>query len=580
MVLLTDEGESTREGQHVTTQYTGAEALWECLVREGVDTVWAYPGGAALPLFDALAKYPQIHHVLVRHEQAAAHAADGYARATGKVGVCVATSGPGATNLVTGIATAMLDSVPVLALTAQVADPVIGTDAFQEINITGITLPITKHNYLVRQSRDLVRVLREAFFLARTGRPGPVLVDLPKDILTAPCEFHYPERIARPGYRPVVRAAPYQVQRAAQVIADARRPVVLAGHGVHVATAWEELRCFAERINAPVVSTLLGLSALAADHPLCLGMAGMHGVAWANLAVQNADLLIALGMRMDDRFTGSLPHFAPQAKLLHVDIDPAEIGKRVPAFMPMVGDVRLVLEALTAVLPELDHRAWLTQIQAYRTRHPLEVPSQGPLPPQAVIQALHRVTGGEAVLVSDVGQHQMWVAQHYRFRRLNSFFTSGGLGTMGYSLPAALGVQVAHPMEPVWVVVGDGSFQMNLQELATVAQERLPIKVVIMNNGYLGMVRQWQELFHGARYIGTPISGPDFVQLAASYGIPGQQVGATAELAEAFAAARQSDGPYLLDCRVVEDENVYPMVQPGTSNTDFVEDPRRRNQER
>ena len=560
-------------------RYTGAEVVWECLVREGVDVVWAYPGGAALPLFDALSKYPQIHYVLVRHEQAAAHAADGYARATGKVGVCAATSGPGATNLVTGIATAMLDSVPMVAITAQVADSVIGTDAFQEINITGITLPITKHNYLVRQSRDLARTLREAFFLARTGRPGPVLVDIPKDILTGPCEFHYPERISRPGYRPVVRSAPYQIQRAAHLITDAKHPVVLAGHGVHVAKAWEELRRFAERISAPVVSTLLGLSALSADHPLCLGMAGMHGVAWANLAVQNADLLIALGMRMDDRFTGSLPHFAPQAKLLHVDIDPAEIGKRVPACLPMVGDVRCVLEALTEALPDLDHQDWLAQVEAWRTQHPLEVHARGLLPPQEVVRALHRATEGEGLVVSDVGQHQMWVAQHYRFRRLNSFFTSGGLGTMGYSLPAALGVQVGHPTEPVWVVVGDGSFQMNLQELATVAQERLPIKIVIMDNGYLGMVRQWQELFHGARYIGTPISGPDFVQLAGSYGIPARRVSATDELDAAFAAAKQAKGPFLLDCKVEQDENVYPMVQPGTSNTDFVEDPRGRAQE-
>jgi acetolactate synthase-1/2/3 large subunit len=561
-------------------RYTGAEALWECLVREGVDIVWGYPGGAALPLFDALAKYPQIHHVLVRHEQAAAHAADGYARASGRVGVCVVTSGPGATNLVTGIATAMMDSIPVVALTAQVADSVIGTDAFQEINITGITLPITKHNYLVRQGKDLVRVVREAFFLARTGRPGPVLVDLPKDILIGPCEFAYPERVSRPGYRPVVRSAPYQIQRAAQVIAGARRPVVLAGHGVHVAKAWEELRHFAERINAPVVSTLLGLSTLSADHALCLGMAGMHGVAWANLATQNADLLIALGMRMDDRFTGSLPHFAPQAKLLHVDIDPAEIGKRVAAAVPMVGDVRFVLEALTEALTEQDHRDWLAQIDTWRTRHPLEVHAQGQLPPQEVIRALHRATEGEGIVVSDVGQHQMWVAQHYRFRRLNSFFTSGGLGTMGYSLPASLGVQAAHPKEPVWVVVGDGGFQMNLQELATIVQERLPIKIIIMDNGYLGMVRQWQELFHGARYIGTPISGPDFVQLAASYGIPARRVSTTAELEAAFAAARAASGPFLLDCKVERDENVYPMVQPGTSNTDFVEDPRGRAREK
>jgi acetolactate synthase-1/2/3 large subunit len=561
-------------------RYTGAEALWECLGREGVDIVWGYPGGAALPLFDALAKYPQIHHVLVRHEQAAAHAADGYARASGRVGVCVVTSGPGATNLVTGIATAMMDSIPVVALTAQVADSVIGTDAFQEINITGITLPITKHNYLVRQGKDLVRVVREAFYLARTGRPGPVLVDLPKDILLGPCDFHYPERVSRPGYRPVVRSAPYQIQRAAQVIADARRPVVLAGHGVHVARAWEELRLFAERIDAPVVSTLLGLSTLSADHTLSLGMAGMHGVAWANLAAQNADLLIALGMRMDDRFTGSLPDFAPQAKLLHVDIDPAEIGKRVAASVPMVGDVRIILEALTEALPEQNHRDWLAQIESWRSRHPLEVHAQGDLPPQEVVRALHRATEGQGIVVSDVGQHQMWVAQHYRFRRLNSFFTSGGLGTMGYSLPASLGVQAAHPKEPVWVVVGDGGFQMNLQELATIVQERLPIKIIIMDNGYLGMVRQWQELFHGARYIGTPISGPDFVQLAASYGIPARRVSATADLEQAFADARDASGPFLLDCKVERDENVYPMVQPGTSNTDFVEDPRGRAREK
>jgi acetolactate synthase I/II/III large subunit len=556
-------------------KHTGAEAVWECLVREGVDIVWAYPGGAALPLFDALAKYPQIHHVLVRHEQAAAHAADGYARATGKVGVCVATSGPGATNLVTGIATAMLDSAPVVAITAQVADSVIGSDAFQEINITGITLPITKHNYLVRQSHDLVRSMREAFFLARTGRPGPVLIDLPKDILTSPCDFHFPERIVRPGYRPVVRPASYHLQRAAQTIAEAKRPVILAGHGVHVARAWDELRRFAERIGAPVVSTLLGLSALPADHPLALGMAGMHGVAWASLCVQEADLLIALGMRMDDRFTGSLPHFAPKAKLLHVDIDPAEIGKRVPAQVPIVGDVRLVLESFLKDLPELDHREWLAQIQEYRSRYSLDIHGRGPLPPQEVIEALYRTTGGQALLVSDVGQHQMWVAQHYRFQRLNSFFTSGGLGTMGYSVPAAMGVQAGHPGDPVWVVVGDGSFQMNLQELATITQERLPIKIVIINNGYLGMVRQWQELFHGARYIGTPISGPDFVQLAASYGIPALRVTLTAELEAAFAAAKAADGPFLLDCRVDVSENVYPMVRPGTSNTEFVEDPRK-----
>ncbi len=554
---------------------TGAEAVWECLIREGVERVWAYPGGAALPLFDALSRFPQIHHVLVRHEQAAAHAADGYGRATGKPGVCVVTSGPGATNLVTGIATAMLDSVPMVAITAQVADSVIGTDAFQEINITGITLPITKHNYLVRSSKDLVHALREAFFLARTGRPGPVLVDVPKDILLREGDFHFPDKISRPGYRPVVRSAPYQIQRAAQVLTGSQRPVILAGHGIHIASAWQELRNFAERLDSPVVSTLLGLSALPADHPLGLGMAGMHGVAWANLATQNADLLIALGMRMDDRFTGSLPHFAPQAKLLHVDIDPAEIGKRVVASVPIVGDVKIVLAALTEAIPQQDHRGWLEKVHEWREKHPLSRSSEGTLPPQEVVRALNEATSGNGIVISDVGQHQMWVAQHYQFNRLNSFFTSGGLGTMGYSLPAALGIQTAHPGEPVWVVVGDGSFQMNIQELATVVQERLPIKIIIMDNGYLGMVRQWQELFHGARYIGTPISGPDFVQLAGSYGIPAMRIHTATELKRAMEQARSTHGPFLLDCKVDRGENVYPMVPPGTSNAEFVEDPRR-----
>ncbi|MCL5108714.1 MAG: biosynthetic-type acetolactate synthase large subunit [Chloroflexi bacterium] len=553
--------------------HTGAEIVWECLLREGVDVVWGYPGGAALPLFDAWAKYPRIHHVLVRHEQAAAHAADGYARATGKVGVCVATSGPGATNLVTGIATAMLDSVPMVALTAQVASSVVGTDAFQEVNITGITLTITKHNYLVRRVEDLARTMREAFFLASTGRPGPVLVDLPKDVLFAPCEFEYPERSTRPGYRPVIHGHPHQIGRAAQVIQQAKRPVIIAGHGINSSQAWQELRQFAEKLDAPVVPTLLGLSCLPAEHPLHLGMAGMHGVAWANLAVQNADLLIVLGMRMDDRFTGSLQHFAPLAKVVQIDIDPAEIGKRVPVLVPIVGDVRLCLQSLTEKLPEQKHQEWLAQIAAWRQKHPLVVGS-GKLPPQEVIRTLYRATGGQAPVVSDVGQHQMWVAQHYEFQKLNRFFTSGGLGTMGYSLPAALGVQAAFPDDPVWVVVGDGSVQMNLQELATIAQERLPIKTVIMNNGYLGMVRQWQELFHGARYIGTPILGPDFVPLAATFGIPGRRVDSAGDLEAAFKEAQQTEGPFLLDCRVDGDENVYPMVAPGEGNANFVEDPR------
>ncbi|MHB1004791.1 MAG: biosynthetic-type acetolactate synthase large subunit [Chloroflexota bacterium] len=553
--------------------HNGAEIVWESLLKEGVEIAWGYPGGAALPLYDALSKYPQLHHVLVRHEQAAAHAADGYARATGRVGVCIATSGPGATNLVTGIATAMLDSVPMVALTAQVATSVIGTDAFQEVNTIGITLPITKHNFLVRRVEDLAPTMREAFFLARTGRPGPVLVDLPKDVLFARTKFEYPERVARPGYRPVVHGHPYQLQRAVQVIEQAKRPVIIAGHGINSARAWEELRLFAEKLDTPVVSTLLGISALPGDHPLNLGMAGMHGVAWANLAIQNADAMVVLGMRMDDRFTGSLAHFAPHAKVIQIDVDPAEVGKRVPVLVPIVGDLRPTLQALTEQMPTLHHPEWLAEIAAWRARHPL-LSGDGKLPPQEVIRALQSVTKGEGVVVSDVGQHQMWVAQHYNFRRLNSFFTSGGLGTMGYSLPAALGVQAGHPHDPVWVVVGDGSFQMNMQELATVAQEDLPIKIVVMNNGFLGMVRQWQELFHGARYISTPITAPDFVALANSFGIPGRRVDEAAELEGALAEAKHNPGAFLLDCRVDTDENVYPMVPPGTGNQDFVEDPR------
>lgn len=553
---------------------TGADIVWECLIREGVDTVWGYPGGMAIPLYDALSKYSdRVHHVLVRHEQAAAHAADGYARATGKVGVCLSTSGPGATNLVTGIATAMMDSVPVVALTGQVPTSVIGTDFFQEVNITGVTLTITKHNYLVRRVEDLAPTLREAFWLARSGRPGPVLVDIPRDVQVSSCDCGIPERIERIGYRPVVNGNPVQIKRAIGLIAEAERPVIIAGHGVIGSGASTELRRLAEHIDAPVVMTLLGLSSMSADHPLCLGMAGMHGVAWANLAVQNADVLIALGMRMDDRFTGNLRNFAPGAKVVHVDIDPAEIGKRVPVAVPIVGDVRLVLQSMLAALPSRSHRAWLAQIDSWREKYPLVV-GDGSLPPQRVIQALHSVTRGDAPVVSDVGQHQMWVAQHYRFRRLNRFFTSGGLGTMGYSLPAAMGVQAALGKEPVWVVAGDGSFQMNMQELATIVQEKLPLKMIVMNNGFLGMVRQWQELFHGARYIGTPISSPDFVGLAASFGIPGQQVRRASDLETAFRRALSVEGPYLLDCVVEADENVYPMVKPGDSNEDFIQDPR------
>jgi acetolactate synthase-1/2/3 large subunit len=491
---------------------TGAQMVWESLVREGVDTVFGISGGKVINLYDALPDFP-IRHVLMRHEQAAAHAADGYARASGKVGVCLATSGPGATNLVTGIATAMMDSSPIVAITGQVGTPFIGKDAFQEVDITGICLPITKHSYLVTDLSELPQALRESFYIARTGRPGPVLVDIAVDVQAACGEYAYPDEPVLPGYRPTLVGNPRQITQAAALIGQAQRPLILAGHGVVLSGAEAELRALAEKTGIPVVTTLLGIGSLPETHPLSLGMGGMHGEAYTNLAVQDADLLINIGSRFDDRFTSALPSFAPKAKIIHVDIDPAEIGKNLEVDLPIVGDAGNVLRSLVPQVESATHPDWLAQIDAWRAQSAeldiLNQPQES-LVPQYVVHCLWKATQGQALMVSDVGQNQMWEAQYYRHDRPRGLISSGGQGTMGFSLPAAIGAQFAQPDAPVWVTVGDGGFQMNIQELITVVQERLPIKIAVLNNGFLGMVRQWQEMFFSRRYSGTPLLGPDF----------------------------------------------------------------------
>jgi acetolactate synthase-1/2/3 large subunit len=553
---------------------TGAEILWESLLKEGVEVVFGISGGAVLHIFDALPRYP-VHFVLTRHEQAAAHAADGYARATGKVGVCLATSGPGATNLVTGIATAYMDSVPVVAITGQVPTPVIGTDAFQETDITGSTLPVTKHNYLVTEVVDLARTLREAFHLARTGRPGPVLIDIAKDVQAAEAEFLYPKEVELPGYtarHPVPKEA---LKRAAELVNTARRPLILAGHGVLISGAHRELQALAERAGIPVATTLLGISAIPESHPLSLGMAGMHGTPQANRAIQACDLLLAVGMRFDDRVTGSPRTFAPSAQVVHVDIDPAEIGKNVRADVAIVGDAREVLAAFLPLVEPTEHREWLEEIEAWRQEARWEEPLMegNRLLPQYVIHEIWRATGGEALVVSDVGQNQMWEAQYFVHDRPGSLITSGGLGTMGFALPAAIGAQVGRPKDLVWVVAGDGGFQMTIQELATVAQEELPIKIAILNNGYLGMVRQWQELFFTRNYCATPVTSPDFALVAEAYGIAGFTVKRRDEVAPAIAKALETPGPALIDFHVEPEENVYPMVAPGGALSEMIHHP-------
>lgn len=553
---------------------TGAQIICEGLVREGVEVIFGILGGAVLPLYDTLPQYPQLRHILVRHEQAAAHAADAYARATGKVGVCFATSGPGATNLVTGIANAQLDSSPMVAITGQVARPFIGRDAFQEVDITGITVPITKHNYLVLEARSLAKTVKEAFHLAGTGRPGPVLIDVPKDVFTEEAEFHYPDKLDLPGYKPTLQGHPTQLKKAAKLIKEAKQPVILAGRGIIISRAFSELQQLAETAQIPVITTLLGISCFPESHALSFGMLGMHGMAYANMAVSAADLIIAIGMRFDDRATAKVAGFAPNARIIHIDIDPAEIGKNVRVDVPIVGDVKTVLEDLNKLVSPVQHVDWIGQLNDWRQEHPsTNIRKSANLLPQHVVRQIYEVTKGETLITTGVGQNQMWAAQHFWYDRPNSFFSSGGLGTMGFGLPAAIGVQTACPEQTVWCIDGDGSFQMTLQELATVVQEKLPVKIAVLNNGFLGMVRQWQEMFYDKRYVATPLSGPDFVKLAEAYGIPALRAKDNDEVVPAIESAMAEPGPFLIDFIVEPEENIYPMVPPGASLSETLEEP-------
>src|SRR5215468_10619639 len=534
---------------------TGAQILWECLEREGVTHVFGYPGGAILPAYDAL-KHSKIHHVLVRHEQGATHMADGFARAGGEVGVAIATSGPGATNMVTGIATAMLDSSPIVCITGQVGSKLIGSDAFQETDITGVTLPITKHNYLVTHASELTRTIREAFYVARSGRPGPVLVDITKDAQQSSCEFDWEgARPQLPGYRPDLSPDAKEYEQALELIKNAKRPVILAGHGIIVSGAMKEVRDFAERTGIPVALTLLGIGAFPSSHPLNLGMMGMHGEAWVNHTIQEADLLLAFGMRFDDRVTGNLKTYAPNAKKIHVEIDPAEINKNVKVDVALVGDLREVLHELLPHVTSVNRSEWLDFIDRLKgdaaVRDIQNLPDNGHLYAAHVINDLWRETRDvDSIVVTDVGQHQMWEAQYYKHERARSLITSGGLGTMGFALPAAIGAKVARPDAEVWVVVGDGGFQMTMAELSTIAQERIKLNVAIINNGYLGMVRQWQEMFYGGRYVATPMRSPDFVKLAEAHGLEGLRVTRREQIADVVAAARASKETAVIDFRV------------------------------
>jgi acetolactate synthase-1/2/3 large subunit len=556
----------------------GAQILWECLEREGVEHVFGYPGGAILPAYDAL-KHSRIHHILARHEQGATHMADGYARASGRVGVAVATSGPGATNMVTGIATAMMDSSPIVCITGQVGSRLIGSDAFQETDITGVTLPITKHNALVTRADEVARTIREAFYVARSGRPGPVLVDITKDAQQSSCEFDWEAaRPQLPGYRPDLSPAAAEYARALELLTRARRPLILAGQGVLASGAMHEVRELAERAQIPVALTLLGLGAFPASHPLHLGMMGMHGEAWVNNAIQNADLLLALGMRFDDRVTGEKNSFAPLAKKIHVEIDPAEINKNVKVDVALVGDLREVLRELAPRIEQGDRSEWLRWIEQHRgdsaVRDIQTLPDNGHLYAAHVIHDLWRETRGRGtVVVTDVGQHQMWEAQYYKHEDPRSLVTSGGLGTMGFALPAAIGAKVARPEAEVWVVVGDGGFQMTMAELATMMQEKLKINVAIINNGYLGMVRQWQEFFYERNYQSTPLLSPDFVRLAEAYGIRSMRVTERGGVVPAVRAAREHAGPVVIDFRVEQEDSVYPMVAAGAPLHEMIRRP-------
>ncbi len=546
---------------------TGAQIIWEGLLNEGVEVVFGYPGGAIISTYDALPDYP-IRHILTRHEQGAAHAADGYARASGKVGVAMATSGPGSTNLTTGIATAMMDSSPVVFITGQVPTTSIGTDAFQETDTTGITLPITKHNYLVTDVRELPRIIHEAFYIARSGRPGPVLIDVPKDVQSDETEFVYPTGpVKLPGYRPRPTSMAQNLQDAVELINGAKRPLILAGQGVIKSGAMREVLEFAEKTHTPIAVTLLGIGGVPGDHPLFLGMMGMHGEAYVNYAIQQADLLLAFGMRFDDRITGDIDTFSPNSRKIHIEIDPAELNKVIQVDVGIIGDLKTVLSQIIPHVEEADHSDWIAQIEEWRKesreRDILNHDLGDALVGQFVIRKLWEVTGGDAIIVTDVGQHQMWAVQYYQYKRPRTLISSGGMGTMGFGLPASVGAKVARPDEEVWLVAGDGGFQMTMPELGTVAQENLNLKIAIINNGYLGMVRQWQELFYNKRYSATPILSPDFTKIAEAYGIRAFVVKHPDEVVPTLEAARKHDGPVVIDFHVEKEENVFPMVPAG-----------------
>ncbi|MBB6177465.1 acetolactate synthase-1/2/3 large subunit [Anoxybacillus tengchongensis] len=550
----------------------GALMLIEALKAENVKVIFGYPGGAVLPIYDKLYE-SGVFHVLTRHEQGAIHAAEGYARISGKPGVVIATSGPGATNIVTGLTDAMMDSIPLVVFTGQVASSVIGSDAFQEADVLGITMPITKHSYQVRDVHELPKIIKEAFHIATTGRPGPVLIDIPKDMSVAEAEFDYEQEVLLPGYQPTTKPNHLQIRKLVEAVSQAKRPVILAGAGVLHANAHEQLKQYAEQQHIPVIHTLLGLGGFPADHPLFLGMAGMHGTYTANMALYECDLLINIGARFDDRVTGNLAHFAPKATVAHIDIDPAEIGKNVPTKIPIVGDAK---EALIQLIEQNGKRPdvseWLNKLNEWKREYPLMYKREpGVLKPQRLIEMIHEYTNGEAVVTTDVGQHQMWVAQYYKFKQPHRWVTSGGLGTMGFGLPAAIGAQLAQPEATVVSIVGDGGFQMTLQELSVIQELNLPIKIVIVNNQALGMVRQWQEIFYEKRYSHSLIPNqPDFVRLAEAYGIKAMRATTEEEAEYVLKEALATNAPVLLDFHVHPGENVYPMVAPGKGLHEMV----------
>jgi len=572
---------------------TGSEILIEGLINEGVDSIFGIPGGSVISIFDTLYDYTdKIKFYLTRHEQAAAHAADGYARSTGKVGVCLATSGPGATNLITGIATAYMDSVPVVAITGQVATKMIGNDAFQEVNTTGITYAVTKHNYLVKDVKDLPRIIKEAFYIAKTGRPGPVLIDIPSDVSKATMEFKsFPDKVKIRGYNPTYEGNINQIKKAAQMIMKAKKPIVYAGGGVIISGANKELKTFVEKTGIPITMTFLGLGGFPNDHKLSLDMLGMHGTQYANIAISNSDLIIAIGARFDDRVTGKLDEFAPNAKVIHIDIDPSSIGKSVPVDIPIVGDVKIVLKELNKYIQKCDIDEWVAYVSDLKRKYPLTYKkSEAVIKPQYVIEQLYEITKGDAFVVTEVGQHQMWAAQYYKYKRPRQLISSGGLGTMGYGFPAAMGVQVANPDATVVDIAGDGSIQMNIQELATVSNYQIPVKIVILNNMYLGMVRQWQDLFFKKRYSFTclnrqkgcpdPCPGPgpqcpdiipDFVKLAEAYNIKGYMIDKPKDVTPVLKEALSLKEPVVMDFRIDKEENVYPMVPAGSPINKMLE---------